>query len=139
MKKTIIFCLLVITLSVSCQSQTASTNPDNNMVRLITLDPGHFHAALVQKSMYDGVDPVVHVYAPAGDDVKLHLDRINAYNTRAEEPTRWKEVVYTGDDFLIETMMSFMDIRRTVLTVTAGIDGAAQIRSCSLLFFFFPK
>ena len=27
-------------------------------VRLITLDPGHFHAALVQKTMYDRISPV---------------------------------------------------------------------------------
>ncbi|NLU22587.1 MAG: oxidoreductase, partial [Phycisphaerae bacterium] len=32
-------------------------------VRIMTLDPGHYHAALVQKEMYDQVDPVVHVYA----------------------------------------------------------------------------
>ena len=36
-------------------------------VRLITLDPGHFHAALVQKEMYPGVAKQVHVYAPLGD------------------------------------------------------------------------
>lgn len=35
-------------------------------VKLITLDPGHFHAALVQKSMYPQVDPTVHVYAKKG-------------------------------------------------------------------------
>ena len=68
-------------------------------VKLLTVDPGHFHAALVQKSMYDGVDSVVHVYAPAGPDVQLHLGRIEAFNARAESPTRWKEEVYTGDDF----------------------------------------
>jgi hypothetical protein len=39
-------------------------------IRLVTLDPGHFHAALVQKFMYDGVDARVHVYAPGGDDWK---------------------------------------------------------------------
>ena len=32
-------------------------------VKLITLDPGHFHAALVQKTMYPQVDPNVYVYA----------------------------------------------------------------------------
>ncbi|KAK6020173.1 putative esterase, partial [Ostertagia ostertagi] len=69
------------------------------MVKLITLDPGHFHAGLVQKTMYDQVDSNVYVYAPAGDDLRLHLDRINAYNTRPENPTRWNEVVYTGDDY----------------------------------------
>ena len=70
-----------------------------NSVHLITLDPGHFHAALVQKTMYPGVDSVVQVYAPAGDDLKLHLDRIHAYNSRSESPTHWKEEVYTGSDF----------------------------------------
>ncbi|MCG6928463.1 MAG: oxidoreductase [Acidobacteria bacterium] len=69
-------------------------------VKLITLDPGHFHAALVQKTMYPQVDPKVHVFAPAGPDVEGHLARIEAYNTRAEDPTSWEELVYTGDDFL---------------------------------------
>jgi predicted dehydrogenase len=72
---------------------------DKKMVELITLDPGHFHAALVQKSMYDDVDSVVHVYAPAGNDLQLHLNRINDYNSRIEDPTHWKEEVYAGNDF----------------------------------------
>lgn len=69
-------------------------------VKLITLDPGHFHAALIQKSMYEGVDTVVHVYAPEGNDVKLHLEKIEGYNTRTDRPTHWKEDVYTGSDYL---------------------------------------
>ncbi|MBN2009381.1 oxidoreductase [candidate division KSB1 bacterium] len=69
-------------------------------VRLITLDPGHFHAALVQKSMYDQVNPNVHIYAPSGPDVQDHIDRINNYNSRADNPTQWELKVYTGDDFL---------------------------------------
>lgn len=69
-------------------------------VKLITLDPGHFHAALVQKSMYPQVDPVVHVYAKKGTDLQLHLDKIKGYNTNAASPTSWKEVVYAGDDYL---------------------------------------
>ena len=68
--------------------------------RLITLDPGHFHAALVQKSMYPNVDAVVHVYAPDGPDVDLHLARIEGFNSRADSPTHWESVVYRGDDFL---------------------------------------
>src|SRR5881409_3513026 len=35
-------------------------------IRLMTLDPGHFHAALVQKEALPGVSPQVHVYAPLG-------------------------------------------------------------------------
>jgi predicted dehydrogenase len=68
--------------------------------RFITLDPGHFHAALVQKRMYPGVDPTVHVYAPAGDDLRLHLARIDGYNTRKADPTAWREVVHTDSDYL---------------------------------------
>lgn len=86
---------------MSCQSDTKNESAEGKgkSVKLITLDPGHFHAALVQKSMYDDVDSVVYVYSPAGNDLDLHLARIDSYNGRAESPTRWKEVVYTGDDF----------------------------------------
>ena len=73
-------------------------------VRLITLDPGHFHAALVQKSMYPQVDPVVYVYAKKGDDLQMHLDKINAYNASILSPTHWKETVYTGDDYLAKML-----------------------------------
>jgi hypothetical protein len=68
-------------------------------VKLITLDPGHFHAALVQKTMYDQVSPVVHVYAPEGADLQEHLKRVDGYNKRKENPTQWVEKVATGPDF----------------------------------------
>ncbi len=97
---------------MSCNSPTSSTGSSKDtalatpkLVRLVTLDPGHFHAALVQKSMYDDIDPVVHIYAPEGPDVKAHLDKINAYNNREKDPTHWVEKVYTGSDFL-EKMIS---------------------------------
>jgi len=69
-------------------------------VRLITVDPGHFHAALIQKEMYPGVDPTVHVYAPLGPDLLAHLGRVSAFNRRAENPTSWRLEVHTGPDFL---------------------------------------
>src|SRR5436190_23186757 len=72
------------------------TVPD---VRLMTLDPGHFHAALVQKSMYPGVAPRVDVYAPLGSDLIAHLSRVSSYNTRPESPTAWQLEVHTGPDF----------------------------------------
>jgi len=86
---------------VSCNSENKKeeTGTKTKSVKLVTLDPGHFHAALVQKTMYDDVDSVVSVYAPDGNDVKLHLDRINGYNSRAGSPTHWKEEIYTGPDF----------------------------------------
>jgi len=84
--------LIIILMSCSHKEPTQT-------IQLITLDPGHFHAALVQKTMYDDVDSVVHVYAPVGNDLQLHLDRVNAYNYRKESPTHWKEEVYKGPDF----------------------------------------
>jgi predicted dehydrogenase len=75
------------------------TTQSQEKIKLITLDPGHFHAALIQKSMYPQVDPSVHVYAEEGNDLKWHLERIEGYNKRAESPTNWQEKVYTGKDF----------------------------------------
>ena len=68
-------------------------------VKLMTVDPGHFHAALVQKKMYDQVSPTVHVFAPEGAEVRDHMSKIEAYNQRAENPTVWQLEVYTGPDF----------------------------------------
>jgi predicted dehydrogenase len=68
-------------------------------VRFMTLDPGHFHASLVQKEMYPGVAPKVDVYAPLGSDLTEHLGRIVAFNTRAEKPTAWQLEIHTGPDF----------------------------------------
>jgi predicted dehydrogenase len=90
------FVLLVAIFS--CQSnQTDEVNSKN--VKLITLDPGHFHAALIQKSMYPNVDTTVRVYAPEGPDLEMHLKRIEGFNRRPNDPTRWNEVVYKGNDF----------------------------------------
>ena len=69
-------------------------------LRLMTLDPGHFHAALIQKEMYPGVAPRVDVYAPDGWDLAEHLKRVDAYNRRAERPTTWRMEVHKGADFL---------------------------------------
>jgi predicted dehydrogenase len=69
-------------------------------VRFMTLDPGHFHASLVQKEMYPGVvAPRVDVYAPVGTDLVEHLGRITAFNTRKDSPTSWQLEIHTGPDF----------------------------------------
>lgn len=72
---------------------------NKDMVKLITLDPGHFHAALVQKTMFDEISPVVHVYAPHGPDVADHIKRIESFNTRSESPTGWDEQLHISNDF----------------------------------------
>lgn len=71
-----------------------------NEVRIMTLNPGHFHAALVQKNMLEQVDPTVYIYGPDGPDLEQHIERIEGFNSREESPTDWKMVVYRGDDYL---------------------------------------
>lgn len=69
-------------------------------IRFITLNPGHFHAALVQKEMYADVDPKVHVYAPLGSDLLAHLQRIAGFNSRASHSTNWQLEVHACPDYL---------------------------------------
>src|ERR1035441_5794985 len=71
-----------------------------NEFRLITLDPGHFHAALIQKEMYSGVSKRVAVYAPLGPDVMEHLNRVARFNLRQENPTSWELDIHAAPDFL---------------------------------------
>lgn len=79
-----------------------STNEETSAGKsgLIVVEPGHFHAALVQKSMYEDVDSTVHVYATDGPDLESYLSRIEKFNTREENPTNWNEKVYRGADFM---------------------------------------
>jgi predicted dehydrogenase len=67
-------------------------------VRLITLNPGHFHAALVQKENLPGVEPCVYIYAPLGPDLLAHLTRLAGFNARAEHPTAWEVEVHGSGD-----------------------------------------
>ena len=100
--------LLAVLILPSCTMKTGHNEAFTGApgeVKLITLDPGHFHASLVQKSMYPMIDPVVKVYAPGGPELDDHLARLATYNQRPEDPTSWKEEIYTGTDFL-EKMLS---------------------------------
>lgn len=90
----------MISTAVCSQSYNSSSLRDSMGIHLVTIDPGHFHAALVQKEMYPGIDSVVNIYAPAGPELQAHLDLIKQYNERKENPTHWSEQVYTGNDFL---------------------------------------
>lgn len=84
----------------SCGSKQESAGKKDEKIRIITLDPGHFHAALLQKSMYNEIDSVVHVYAPDGTELDNHMKLVDSYNTRSENPTAWKHEIYRGADYL---------------------------------------
>jgi predicted dehydrogenase len=63
-------------------------------IKLITLDPAHFHAALVQKEMLPGVAARAAVYAALGPDLLEHLRRIERFNARPDRPTNWELEVH---------------------------------------------
>lgn len=122
MKVYLIFTMTALLAATSCsnkkdEAKTFTGAPGE--VKLITLDPGHFHAALVQKNSYGQVADDVYVYAPTGADVEEHLKKVDAYNKRQESPTRWNEIVYTGPDFL-EKMIAE---KKGNVMVTAGNNG----------------
>lgn len=87
-------------LSCHNSQKNSSFSGVDDKIRLITLAPGHFHAALIQKNPLEQIDPNVFVYAPEGKELDAHLALINSYNTRSENPAHWNEIVYTGPDFL---------------------------------------
>jgi len=106
----------LLMLNQGCAKKEEEKTVDEKPLKLIVVEPGHFHAALVQKSMYPDVDSVVHVYASEGPDVKAYLDKVEKYNSRAEDPTHWKEEVYTGADF----MDKMLSEKKGNLVVLAG-------------------
>lgn len=69
-------------------------------IRLMTLAPGHFHAALVQKKAVPGVARKGYVYAPLDADLVAHLDRLAGFNARPDDPTDWEVEVRAGANFL---------------------------------------
>jgi predicted dehydrogenase len=92
--------ILLSILLVGCNNKSENSMSDSKSISLMVLDPGHFHASLVQKQMYPGVDSKVYIYAPEGMELNDYLQRVESYNSREESPTSWELEVYTGDDFL---------------------------------------
>ena len=112
----IVIALLIMGIIHSCTEKKAGFTGADGEVKMITLDPGHFHAALVQKNMYPQVHHEVFVYAPAGNDLNEHLKRIDSYNKRTDAPTNWNEFVYEGDDFFARMIAE----KKGNVMITAG-------------------
>ncbi|NLK47566.1 MAG: Gfo/Idh/MocA family oxidoreductase [Bacteroidales bacterium] len=96
--------LLSVLLMFSCTSkksddQSVFTGKEGE-VRLVVLNPGHFHASLLLKSNLARVNDSVFVYAPEGTELEQYLATVKGFNTRIENPTSWKEEVYEAPDFL---------------------------------------
>ena len=87
--------IAIAVLIMGCEPKEEDAN-----VKLMTLDPGHFHAALIQKTSYQDIDSTVDVYAPDGPEVKDFLSKIQGYNNRAENPTNWTVNTHLSEDYL---------------------------------------
>ncbi|MEO6566325.1 MAG: oxidoreductase, partial [Casimicrobiaceae bacterium] len=68
-------------------------------MQLTVLDPGHFHAALLQKKDFPDVERTVHVYAPPGPDLDDYTAKIASFNARAAAPTHWQVQTHVGTDY----------------------------------------
>ena len=111
-----------VAAAFACVMGSAQAKDKEAIVQLVTLDPGHFHAALVQKFMLPGVDSEVLVFAPVGEDLAQHLKRIEGFNTRANSPTSWNEKVYTGPDYLEEALHSRPLVNMTIARDVTLVD-----------------
>ncbi len=112
--------LLLLCICLACketkQTEKMVSEETSKKIRFMTLDPGHFHAALVQKTMYSQVDSTIHVFAPDGPEVRDFLGKIDAYNSREDEPTAWKVETYLDDDYL----EGMLEQRRGNVMIVAG-------------------
>ena len=91
MKLSAAFLVVAATLLLRSQNKPMQT-------KLTIVDPGHFHASLLQKDMYPEIAPRVHVYARLGPELLDYLTRISLFNSRRENPTRWDLDVHTSSD-----------------------------------------
>lgn len=92
--------LLVLLLLANCSSPKKDSMEESDKVVFMSLDPGHFHAGLIHKSMYPQVDSTVYVFAPDGAELKDFLQRLEGFNTRSDNPTAWNVEVYKTPDYL---------------------------------------
>ena len=102
---------LILSLAIaSCslskrQADNEADTNESRKIELIVLDPGHFHASLLQKDTLTDVNDTIHIYAPEGTELNQYMESINSYNQRAKAPTSWVSQVYTGDDYLSQMLI----------------------------------
>ncbi|MCE7054542.1 oxidoreductase [Algoriphagus sp. AGSA1] len=108
MKNTVLVAVAAVGVLLSCENkESVSQTPESNAeITIMSLDPGHFHAGLIHKSMYPQVDSTVYVFAPEGAELQDYMNRMSGYNNREDAPTAWNLQVSTGDDYLDKMISS---------------------------------
>ena len=84
-KGTGIIAILFIVVSCSFSKKQAANRMETNdipQLEIVVLDPGHFHASLLQKETLTDVGDTIRIYAPEGTGVNQYLESIDSYNQR---------------------------------------------------------
>ena len=77
----LVFLLVVASCSLSKRQTTDEVDiSGSHKIDLIVLDPGHFHASLLQKETLTDVSDTIRIYAPEGIAVNQYLESIDSYN-----------------------------------------------------------
>ncbi len=107
-------------------------------MRLIVLDPGHFHATLLQKEMYPELASRASVYAPLGPELLDYLNRVSLFNSRAVNPTNWELDIHCtpyslgemlrdrAGDIVVYTGRNRGKIDRMIPAIEAGLNVLAD-------------
>ncbi len=115
--------IMLFILSCNTQKEKKESKPSftgrDGEIELVVLDPGHFHASLLQKFPQKQVNDTVWVYAPEGDELNQYMKSIEGYNRRSDDPTRWHEMVCAGEDYL-ERMI---EEKKGNVVILAGNNG----------------
>ncbi|WP_075351049.1 putative oxidoreductase C-terminal domain-containing protein [Algoriphagus marinus] len=100
--------ILLMSSIIGCETKNLenSTPPSESKIKIMALDPGHFHAGLIHKTMYPEIDSTIYVFAPEGPELKDYLNRIAGYNERNENPTAWNINLEIGPDYLDKMIKS---------------------------------
>jgi predicted dehydrogenase len=86
------------------------------MHKLLILNPGHFHAALVLRERHPSLSDDIYVYSEPGPDLDRFLEIAEAFNNRQVNPTRWRITVYRGED----SLEKLIDEKKGDIVVLAG-------------------
>ncbi|HYO84340.1 MAG TPA: putative oxidoreductase C-terminal domain-containing protein, partial [Bryobacteraceae bacterium] len=102
-------------------------------LRLVTVDPAHFHAAQMHTGPLAGFSRESWIYAPITNDLASHVRSIAALRGRSPAPDHWRHRVYAGDDFFARMLAD----KRGDVVVLSGrnkqkIDYLAQSVSAGL-------
>ena len=68
-------------------------------LRIVVVDPVHFHAAQLHTKPMQGFARDAFVYAPVGKELSGYFNFVGNLKARSPKPDHWRFRIYSGDDF----------------------------------------